>query len=239
VALCRELGDQVGLAHALACLGLQHVLRGDSAGAAPLLTEVMAVATALNDPFTLSTAYLDLGQQARADGRFAEAATLLAEAVQVGRTINRPTYRAFSVTQALVFQGRAEAEGGDPRRARDLFAEALTTMREWGLAGPILGNCLDGLAGALDADGSPSRSALLIGAADAQWRRAGARRLAFDRPAHEQLVAGARAALGNRAYDAAWSDGRALPPERVLSAALEAAHAGPAAPSSARRQTQV
>lgn len=38
---------------------------------------------------------------------------------------------------------------------------------------------------------------------------------------YEQLVADARAALGDTAFDAAWSAGEALPPETAITEALE------------------
>jgi hypothetical protein len=94
-------------------------------------------------------------------------------------------------------------------------------MRESGLAGYWLGHCLDWVAADLDRLGDPRRAARVFGAADAHWRTIGvARSFPLSDPDHELEVHAVQAELGQDAFVAAWTDGRAMIPAQVFRLAL-------------------
>src|SRR5437868_6685312 len=68
------------------------------------------------------------------------------------------------------------------------------------------------LAAVAGAQGQHERAARLLGAAAAARERLGAGLSESGRPLHERARAAARAALGDKAWAAAWAAGRALPP---------------------------
>ena len=82
------------------------------------------------------------------------------------------------------------------------------------------------------ARGDPQRAARLFGAAEARWQASGIVRYAPDQPAYEHDVAGARARLDERAFAAAWAEGRALTARQAIASALEEPR--PAADGAAR-----
>jgi hypothetical protein len=94
-------------------------------------------------------------------------------------------------------------------------------MRESGVAGHILANCLDCLATETARAGDSTRAARLFGAAEAQWRRAGARRSPIDARSHEDAMHALIASLEEQEFMRAWDDGLAMSLAQVFASALD------------------
>ena len=172
VALWRALGDQVGLALALANLGADRFIRGEFEEADSILSEGVALARASGDTLTLSSVLLSVGISEHARGHHERAAAFFRESLAAGQAVERASYRTWAVTRPLVYLGRTESERGASDLAMSLFREALEGMRESGLAGHFLATCLDWIAAEYGKAGDPLRAARLFGAADTQWQRA-------------------------------------------------------------------
>lgn len=137
----------------------------------------------------------------------------------------------------LTTAGMAALEQADARRAAELFEEDLRILRELkDKVGIVYG--LLGMAAGAALRGQPARAARLWGAAEAL-------REAIDHPplplekAHydyEGYLAAARAGLEEAAFEAAWSEGRAMSPERAIEYALNADETPLRAPPKRRRE---
>jgi DNA-binding CsgD family transcriptional regulator len=79
-------------------------------------------------------------------------------------------------------------------------------------------SCLEGLAGVRAAQGELPQSARLWGAAEALRQAIGAPIPPVYRPVYERTVTAARVQLGEKAFAAAWAQGRTMALEHVLAA---------------------
>jgi len=118
---------------------------------------------------------------------------------------------------------------GDRVAARSRYRESLALRRELGDRRGIA-ECLEGLAeedrgtapcrDQTPSQGQPERAARLLGAAEALRTRIGAPLPPHRRPEYETHRAALRVTLGEAAYTAAWSAGRALTWEEAVAEAL-------------------
>ena len=122
---------------------------------------------------------------------------------------------------------------GDARRAEGLYRESLGLWREHRDARLAVAS-LEGLARVAVAHGRPERAARLFGAADG-WRAAAGEAVLAHIPRQEAERAAARAALGASAFEAAWAEGRAMPPEEAVEDALADSAPAPPPPTGAAR----
>jgi tetratricopeptide (TPR) repeat protein len=221
VALWRSLGDQVGLAQALANLGLTLLDIGELARAEVVLSESLALARATSDPFALRLALNWCADLARLRGQYESAAGLCRESLTLARTVERASDRAYSVVQALFHLGRILIEQGDFGQALVVFKDGLARLREAGLAGATLSYSLDWMAVALGRTGDPLRAAVLFGAADSQWRASGVLRRPDDDLAHDREVRAVEAQLTEDSFQRAWNEGLVMSPSRAVSVALD------------------
>jgi hypothetical protein len=77
------------------------------------------------------------------------------------------------------------------------------------------------MAALADAVASPRDSAVLFGAAEAQWEASGANRYAPEQARYMAEVAGVRAKLSPEEFAEAWAEGRVMGRDRALAFALE------------------
>ncbi len=239
VALWRELEDAIMLADDLALLGLNRWLADDQAGAMAALDESLRLCRANGIRGETATTLRGAGLIARWEAQHERAVTLLRESVAEAEAQPAGAYhRAYNVARGLAHLGRALYLQGDRPHARAAFREVLGVIRETGLAGHTLADCLDWLA-ALEAErGRPERAARLFGAAEAQWRASGAVRYPPDRAVYERDVAAVRAALDEGAFAAAWAEGRALGSEDAVAYALAATEPVNSGASSTRQKSE-
>ncbi|MFE2595559.1 BTAD domain-containing putative transcriptional regulator [Streptomyces sp. NPDC059396] len=111
--------------------------------------------------------------------------------------------------------GFVAEQRGDAARARTLHLDGLAVARAVGDPRAVA-LAVEGLAGAESLAGRPARAALLLGAATAARRDAGAPLPPAERGDVDRIAAAVREALGVRAYDEAFVRGEELGTEAAL-----------------------
>ena len=106
---------------------------------------------------------------------------------------------------------------GDHAAARALYEESLAIAGEVGYKLDIA-SCLQGQASIVAAQGEHAWAAQLWGAAESLREVMGAPIPPVYRADYERAVAAARAQLGEKAFAAAWVEGRTMTPEQALAA---------------------
>jgi hypothetical protein len=117
--------------------------------------------------------------------------------------------------EALALLGKVEAARGDPAGARILYEESLAIAGEIGDK-ELLASGLAGLARVVARQGEPAWSVRLWGRAEALRDAIGAPLQPIERAEYEQAVAAVCDHLGESAFVAAWTQGRAMTTEQVL-----------------------
>ncbi|MGW0183365.1 ATP-binding protein, partial [Nocardia sp. NPDC003345] len=159
--------------------------------------------------------------------------------------ITEPRGEVLHRAAALRGVGVAVWRDGDSVRARELLEEALRVNS--GLNSSVINMfCLEALAWIVDTPAGAERAAVLMGAAEGLWPKGARVTTVFHNMAgfHEECERSARAALGDRRYEAAHRQGCAMGMEAAVSYALgvPAAEAGGGterAPKLTRRERQV
>jgi len=175
-------------------------------------------------PLGLQFSLHNLGQVAQAEGDLAAARARFAEGLEV----NRRAGQADGLGMSLFYLGDLALDQGDLAAARARFAESLDVYRRTG-SRMRLAIVLEGVAGLAAAQGQPARALRLAGAADALREAAGTRYLPPPRARLERRLAPARRALSRQAQAALWTEGRAMPLEHAIAAALGGAEDAPGA----------
>jgi len=119
--------------------------------------------------------------------------------------------------ETLLDLGRVAVAQGDLTVARRRYQECLTILQEMGSQG-FLAACLEGLAALEAGQGAPRQAARLWGAAEVLREVMGTPIHPVYRANYEQVIAQARATLGEQALRTAWAEGRSLTPEQALAA---------------------
>ncbi|SNS37961.1 Predicted ATPase [Geodermatophilus pulveris] len=181
-----------------------------------LSRQSIALCRETGDPSGLATALNVAGLVEIQRGRHRDAAVLLEEGLAVSRAAGDEGLTAAHLNKL----GWCHLEGEHLDQAARSFGDALTRFARLGEQW-LAADCLDGLARVMLARGRPTRAARLWGAADAQCTVIGATTLPLDPSVYERLTSRARAEIGEDAFAAAWAQGAALSPDRVLGEALE------------------
>jgi predicted ATPase/class 3 adenylate cyclase/DNA-binding CsgD family transcriptional regulator len=153
-------------------------------------------------------------------GRAKEAHACADRALAVARKLGAPNLVADSLEEQA-----HQAEGaGDLALAEDLHHQALAVRLEHGIRTFMI-DSLEALAGlsyraskaSHDSKTDPGPEPVrLLAAVDTARRECGYARPAITEPDHEDTLAGLRAALGDEAFDGAWSAGAALSLEEAV-----------------------
>ncbi len=214
LVLFKALGNIEGIA--LLLCGLARVLfisKGDSARVHTLLEESLALCRKVGHKDGLVWALNLLGEVFLQQGDAIEARALLEENVALSREIGHRQGTA----QSLTLLGRVAASQGDYAAAHTLFEESFEVTKKLGDKLYLASN-LEGLAVVAVAQGEPLRAARLWGAAEALREVIGAPIPPVERVDYDHSVATARAQCGEKAFAAAWAEGRGMTPEQVLAA---------------------
>jgi len=172
-----------------------------------------------------------LSEVARADGDVPAARASATEALAIMRELGD----MVGATRALFHRADVASLEGDHTEASRLHAECALALEELGDAAS-LASCLESLAWSVVALGRPGPAATVLGAADALRERSGGPAQPLYRARLQRTVAAARVALGEAAFEDAWSLGRAMTPEQAVAGVLgthEPAPPGPSAPAHA------
>jgi predicted ATPase/Tfp pilus assembly protein PilF/transcriptional regulator with XRE-family HTH domain len=217
LALERQLGNKQGIAISLNNLGNVARNRGEPDRARLFFTESLALRRQLGDKQGIALALNNLGNLAYDEGDYGQARTLLEESLTLQREIaNKP-----GVALALNNLGGVAHRQGDDHAAVRFYTESLVILREVG--DKRVAECLVGLAAVVALHQQRARAAQLLGATESLLEAIGASLETSDRALYAHSAATARAALGDRQFEAAWAAGRAMTLEQVIAYALETA----------------
>lgn len=216
LALFRELGDTTGIAMALGNLGKPVYLQGDAARAKELLEESLALFQDMDDLQGLSSAMAKLGSLAYLRGEYARARSLHTESLILARRVGEKE----GTCRALINLGRALHRCGDDARALSLHREGLVLAREIGDRGELAAG-LESVAVVIAARDGAQWATRLLAAAERLRETTGAALEVGERGEHDRAVHAMREALGEQAFLAAWSEGRARPLEEAVALTLE------------------
>ncbi|MGO9298359.1 MAG: BTAD domain-containing putative transcriptional regulator [Streptosporangiaceae bacterium] len=227
LAVAQAAGDTGGIAAARNYLAFTSWLRRDFERAGAEAATALEQCRALGDQAGVVWALISLGAVARYQGAAQRAAELLGQSRSLADQIGFREGVAWSLEQL----GLLAADQGDPA-ALDLLRESLQLHRElrdrWRTA-----SLLDDLAALALGRGHADQATRLLAAAEAMRRAIGTVVAPCESARHGQTLAGARDALGDQAFEAAWRQGllaaiRDLQAELAAAAAAAAAADGPA-----------
>jgi non-specific serine/threonine protein kinase len=217
VALFKQLGDKLGSALTVGTIGLVAVGQGQHERGNGLLQEATDLFLELGEEHfasvTLSfsaVGWFGQGDHERAKG-------LSEQALALAQEVGDPQATSIACCAGATV---AQAEH-DHERAKGLFQEGLKRSAKAGNQTNVA-YCLEGLAAAASWEGRQACAAHLRGAAEALLERieAAAYIYAPDRSVYRDQVSAARVQLDAEAWEAAWAEGRAMPPEQAIEYAL-------------------
>jgi tetratricopeptide (TPR) repeat protein len=122
--------------------------------------------------------------------------------------------------EALMSLARVAEAQGDLAAALHRYQECLVLLQEIDYLG-FLPDCLEGLGAVVARQEVPLQAAELWGTAEALREAIGTPMHPVYRADYEQAVAAARAALGEEAFTAAWTEGRARPLDQAITNVLK------------------
>jgi non-specific serine/threonine protein kinase len=215
-AIYRELGDKRNMAWSLSILSANLSETPDEFEAGIAMgEEALALFTETGDKQGEAYALNVLGEFARLSGDYEGARDWYERTLAVSRETGETRRVALMVTN----MGFIAQNSGDFERAEGLFTETLIRCLElswrWGFA-----DALTALAGAVNGLGQSERAAKLIGASDGLLEAMGAAHQPSDREQYQRNADDVRAALGDRAYQAAWTEGHAMTFKQAVDYAL-------------------
>jgi predicted ATPase/DNA-binding CsgD family transcriptional regulator len=215
LALARAADDRpkIGWAHDL--LALAALEQGHFDEALPHAADALAWHQEVGDKVGSAVALARLAIVAHEQGNLAQAVTLCEQSL----TLQSETGDQWTAAYARHTLGEVSHDRGDDRRAADHYRESLAIWRELGERFYIAMSFI-GLAGVAAEGGQAEHAARLLCTAEALTEAVGAPVRPRDRRLRERAVAAARARLGERAFAAAWDEGRAMPLEQAIAVAF-------------------
>lgn len=214
LALHREMGHKRGIAFSLVHLArLIFISQGDQVAASSLLEEGLPLFRELGDKDGIASSYALRGWIALGKGNTSEARSLLEESVKLHREVGSRQ----SLTESLILLARTVVTQGDNEAASTLYKESLTIARalnhQW-----LIASVLEGLATMVAGQGEIVWAARLWGKAEALREAISVSIPPVERADYERAVAASRTQLSEKAFAAAWTQGRMLPLEQILTA---------------------
>jgi predicted ATPase/class 3 adenylate cyclase/DNA-binding CsgD family transcriptional regulator len=208
-------------------LGRRAVLKGEAGDTDAALAdqeETLTLSRATGDSYRLAIALANLGVDKLAAGELQAARAHLQEAIMLADD-HGYQHLSAGMQENLGFVDLMDA---DPRHARRQFLALLDTAQITGAKPYVLGAIL-GLALAAAADGDPTIAATLHGVADEHYEQAGRAFEAIEAGLRDRDHACLRTALGDAAFEAAYTHGRTLSQADAIALAAAAAEPDPAA----------
>jgi predicted ATPase/DNA-binding CsgD family transcriptional regulator len=196
---------------ALTGSGVLAFLQCEYEGATALLEESLALYRDLGDERGIATALQTLGSVAREQGHYARAQALHEESLTLSREAGYREGVAWSLNEL----GLVEQRRGDDERGTALLEESLDLHRDLGDRWRAA-SVLEGLSGSARKRGQTERAARLLGAADALREAIGTPVPPCERADHDRNVSALRATIGEKAFEKARAEGRALTLEQAL-----------------------
>jgi predicted ATPase/Tfp pilus assembly protein PilF len=208
----RELADVPGQAASLDNLGMIALERRDLHQACALFRRSADLYRPSGDSLGLAQASSNLGWALQELGDYRQATRLFSDSLAIAERLEWPRGVANNLSNLALMA----VYTADYTRATDLFLDSIWMLQELGDRRGMA-ESLEGLAGVAGVQGQPSQAARLFGAAEALRDEIGAPLLPANRGWVENLVASAREQLSEDAWAQAWTEGRSLSLETVLS----------------------
>ena len=205
LAIHREIGNPSGIAHSSLLLGNVALNQGQFAEAEALYSESLSLNRALGNPQKIGHALWCLARYSMNQDDYAQARILLEECVALFRELKDP----WGLSAALALAGEAALQEAEYVQARPLLGEHLRLVTQMGMrrSAPWALRCFGRLA-VVQAEWA--RAARLFGAADTFQGVE-----ATLSPAEASALTAAQSALGEAAFEASWSAGKALSLEQA------------------------
>ena len=215
LAMHREQGNKAGIAGSLFLLAwVLFITQGDVAMAHSLLEESAALFREVGDKMGIANYFSLSGQVALGQGNAVTARSLIEQALALFRETRGRQGTAFS----LSLLARVEARQGNHATARALYEESLAMAARGVDEKGLIASCLEGLADLVAMQGQLAQAARFWGAAEVLRNAIGTPIPPVERANYERTVASARAHLGEKAFAAAWAEGRTMTPEQAFAA---------------------
>ena len=210
LAMARRLDDAGLISWGLELSATGHVLTGNLERAVTRLLEGCEFARARGDRASLAVAMHNLAEIRRAAGDLADAEALYGESLAIRRELDTPNVRTTLACLATVFIATRR-----PAEARAALVECVQIVQVRGDLQDVdlIVAIVAPLAAALD---EPVTAARFHGASLALMQAAGTMHEPVDEAFIEPRIAAARQAMGDAAYFAAESEGRALGSEALM-----------------------
>ena len=138
--------------------------------------------------------------------------------LEESRAISMQFGREIDVPDLVLGLARLLGMDGDVAAARRLYHERLTLLFKCNVSKENVADSLEGLAALEVGQGEPRHAARLWGAAEVLREVMGTPLHPVYRANYEQLMAQARATLGEQAFRTTWAEGRSMTPEQALAA---------------------
>ncbi|HLJ32412.1 MAG TPA: tetratricopeptide repeat protein, partial [Ktedonobacteraceae bacterium] len=211
LALHRQMQHKRGITFSLIHMAqMLFVSQNDQVAVDALLAEGFALARELGDKDSIAYSYTLKGQIALNQGDIDGAYSFLEKGVKLYREVGS----LHGIAESLSQLARVVATQGNNSQAYTLYEESLTIARELRHPG-LIASCLEGLAPVLVAQGKAAWAARLWGAAEALRESSSIPRPPVEQAAYERSVASARLQGSEKAFVAAWLQGRGMTPEQA------------------------
>ena len=214
LATHRKSDDKRGIATTLLSLAqLLFVSQGDQAALRSLLDEGLTLYQELGEKQGIANSYVLSGQLAFSQGDTTTARAQLEEGIHLYRDIGHRR----ALAQSLTILARVVLAQGERTEARAFYEESreiATALKDMGL----IAACLEGRASMAAEEGQFTWAAQLWGAAEALRETIRVSLPPIERADYERSVALARTRLGEKAFSAAWKEGRAMTPVQAFAA---------------------
>jgi predicted ATPase/class 3 adenylate cyclase len=212
LTLFRALGNKRGIAASLTQLaGTLFVSQGNQTMIYPLLEEGLSLDQEVGDKEGMAVASLLLGWVALKQGDVNTAHARAEESLAFYREMEHRE----GIAEALSLLGRVEAALGDHAFARNLYEQSLAIAQEIGDK-ELIASGLERLANVVAVQGEPAWATRLWGTAEALREAIDAPLQPVERADYDHAVTAVRDALGEEAFVTAWTEGRSMTAEQVL-----------------------
>jgi len=212
LTLFRALGNKRGIAASLTQLaGTLFVSQGNQTMIYPLLEEGLSLDQEVGDKEGMAVASLLLGWVALKQGDVATARSRVEESLVLYREMEHRE----GIAEALSLLGKTEATLSNYTFARTLYEDSLAMAQEIGDK-ELIASGLEGLASVVAMQGEPAWATRLWGTAEALREAIDAPLQPVERADYDHAVTAVRDDLGEKAFVTAWTEGRSMTAEQVL-----------------------
>ena len=213
--LAQSIGDESGISNAFETLGMIAQANGKLDEAETAFTESYTHARLIEQKGLMSRALFHLADLARMRGDIAHATALSEEALANAQAIGI----TWDIPIILTLLGHLARQQRNYAVAKARYWEALALYRAFS-SPTYIASCLDGYTAAICAEGHYEQATRLCAAAAALREQSQTLLLPDEREAFEQVVATAKAALGEPTFMQEWAAGAALTQDEAIDYAL-------------------